>query len=214
VVDYSDDETDGEEDESTTSRQIRRESTAFIASIWLKMNGEDEDETKTHSPHRDTGSDVVAAKKRDSASLSTTASDAVSKKEKEIADLVAKIQEVERKRGRNPTDVQVLASTARDVVEGHHKQGTPIPATALLDDNAKASAVVVDTTVRYQRCFGQEATALALSCSYDTEALLPSRQSATTQMPSNKGDEVGKLKRVGEYNNDRAHCLPPSGTGV
>lgn len=118
VLDCSDDEDeDSDAREEAASKQIRQESTAFIAEIWKRIGVDDESKIASPLPEVGTpGLDSTASTARASPRLSNVAS--LSKKEEEIRRMTAKIQAMEKRRGQVPSDPQMVASAARIAVEG------------------------------------------------------------------------------------------------
>jgi hypothetical protein len=110
VVDCSDDE----EEDSNEHGQVRQASTSFIAQVWKQMNTSEEDQVgspRSNNP-LPVGDNIAKAP-----TMTRSTSDAVLQKEQEIREMMAKIQELEKRRGQAPTDVKVIASVARKAVE-------------------------------------------------------------------------------------------------
>ncbi|UZJ54023.1 hypothetical protein CBS101457_003343 [Exobasidium rhododendri] len=140
IVDCSDDETEGEEQEKSpmAHRQIRQESTAFLAWIWKKMMGSEADDggkasSVPHSREEQMRSNERSRHDSPNTSSASEANQSLTKKEQEIREMMAKIQELERKRGQAPTDSRVLASAALSVVEGVTKGDDPLAAAIIHD---------------------------------------------------------------------------------
>ena len=118
VVEYSDDEDESEGDVHGKTRQA---STTFIAHIYKQLNGSEDDveSSKTNSPRLAQGLSVnnPATQRRVSPSASSSATSSLSRKEEEIREMMAKIQELEKRRGLAPSEPQVLADAARVTLE-------------------------------------------------------------------------------------------------
>ena len=123
VLDCSDDEDEGSDVRGeAASKQIRQESTAFIAEIWKRIGVDDESKIASPLPEVGTpGLDSTVSTARASPRLSNVAS--LSKKEEEIRRMTAKIQAMEKRRGQAPSDPQMVASAARIAVEGSKDEG-------------------------------------------------------------------------------------------